>query len=237
MKRLASFLVIVVGLYAQSPVNSVASGCALEFGPATTVEISPPNNANFDGFTEFTAELWIKTSTLTGNWDAHFSMWKTGGPYSWWAGFQSTTGELELWVSGDGTSVCYYSVNASDVVDNKWHHIAYVKGTNYMKIYVDGIERTGNYNTGSNCTPLSIADINHRFFIGYDAAAGAWDLNGQIDEVRIWNYARSQAEIRRDMCRRLTGNEPGLVGYWRFDECSGNIAYDASGNGNNGTLY
>ena len=28
----------------------------------------------------------------------------------------------------------------------------------------------------------------------------------------------------------------GLVGYWRFDEGSGSIAYDYSGNGNNGTL-
>jgi len=34
----------------------------------------------------------------------------------------------------------------------------------------------------------------------------------------------------------LTGNEAGLVGYWRFDEGSGLIAYDASGNGNNGEL-
>ena len=60
---------------------------------------------------------------------------------------------------------------------------------------------------------------------------------GQIDEVRIWNYARTQTEIRRDMCRRLTGTESGLVGYWRFDECGGNTAFDSSGNGNDGTLY
>ena len=29
----------------------------------------------------------------------------------------------------------------------------------------------------------------------------------------------------------------GLVGYWSFDEGSGNIAYDYSGNGNDGTIY
>jgi len=30
--------------------------------------------------------------------------------------------------------------------------------------------------------------------------------------------------------------DPDLVGYWKFDETSGNIAFDSSGNGNDGTL-
>lgn len=32
-------------------------------------------------------------------------------------------------------------------------------------------------------------------------------------------------------------NSNGLVGYWNFDEGSGTIVYDKSGNGNNGTMY
>ncbi|MDH7598639.1 MAG: LamG domain-containing protein [Sedimentisphaerales bacterium] len=32
------------------------------------------------------------------------------------------------------------------------------------------------------------------------------------------------------------GPEPDLVGWWRLDEGSGNIAYDSSGNGNDGTI-
>ncbi len=32
------------------------------------------------------------------------------------------------------------------------------------------------------------------------------------------------------------GDDPTLVGYWRFDEASGNAAADASGHANNGTL-
>jgi hypothetical protein len=30
---------------------------------------------------------------------------------------------------------------------------------------------------------------------------------------------------------------PGLVGWWRFDEGTGSVAGDSSGNGNNGTVY
>ncbi len=33
------------------------------------------------------------------------------------------------------------------------------------------------------------------------------------------------------------GRDKSLVGYWSFDEGTGTIAYDLSGNGNNGTLY
>jgi hypothetical protein len=37
--------------------------------------------------------------------------------------------------------------------------------------------------------------------------------------------------------KNLINQAQGLVGYWSFDEGSGNIARDYSGNGNNGTLY
>lgn len=35
---------------------------------------------------------------------------------------------------------------------------------------------------------------------------------------------------------RYANSESGLVGHWKFDEGSGTIAFDSSGNGNNGTL-
>ncbi len=54
--------------------------------------------------------------------------------------------------------------------------------------------------------------------------------------MRLWNVARTAEEIRESMNRHLIGNEPGLVGYWRFDEGTGEIAFDSSNNGNNGTL-
>ena len=38
------------------------------------------------------------------------------------------------------------------------------------------------------------------------------------------------------MSSQPTGNEAGLVGYWNFNEGSGNTVTDLSGNGNNGTI-
>ncbi len=61
-------------------------------------------------------------------------------------------------------------------------------------------------------------------------------FNGCLADIRVWNVARSEEDIRRDMKRRLTGNEAGLVGYWRFDEGQGNVVKDSSVNHNDGRL-
>lgn len=61
-------------------------------------------------------------------------------------------------------------------------------------------------------------------------------FKGIIDEARIWSRVRSQQEMQNDLHQRLTGLEPGLTAYWRFDEAGGNTVYDQTGNGADGTL-
>src|SRR5262249_19052432 len=78
-------------------------------------------------------------------------------------------------------------------------------------------------------------DEGHPLGIGHSNFPSEW-WDGELDEVRIWNTARSAAEIQSNMCRSLTGTEPGLMGYWRFDEGSGTTVMDASGHGFDGTL-
>ena len=58
-------------------------------------------------------------------------------------------------------------------------------------------------------------------------------FDGMIDEVRLWNVARSSQEIQSAMNGTLTGQEPGLVAYWNFE---GDSAQDRSPHGNDGGL-
>ncbi|MGV2388023.1 MAG UNVERIFIED_CONTAM: hypothetical protein LVR29_05990 [Microcystis novacekii LVE1205-3] len=62
-------------------------------------------------------------------------------------------------------------------------------------------------------------------------------FDGIIDDVRIWNTARTQSEIQANFNRELTGNESGLVGYWNFNSINGNTVQDLSRNQNNGSLF
>jgi prepilin-type N-terminal cleavage/methylation domain-containing protein len=47
----------------------------------------------------------------------------------------------------------------------------------------------------------------------------------------------SNLKLTPSLVENRNNKDPSLVGYWSFDEGTGTIAYDYSGNGNNGTLY
>lgn len=66
--------------------------------------------------------------------------------------------------------------------------------------------------------------------------AESTDLQGNIADVRVWNHARGARHISVYRNRRLTGTEPGLVGYWPLDEGTGDTAFDNTGAGSDGTL-
>ncbi|MDD3532351.1 MAG: hypothetical protein PHW57_03440, partial [Candidatus Shapirobacteria bacterium] len=61
-------------------------------------------------------------------------------------------------------------------------------------------------------------------------SSSAAGLDGLMDNVRIYDYARTPAQIAWDY------NRGAPVGHWRFDECQGTTAYDVSGNDNHGTI-
>ncbi|CAD5960121.1 Integrin alpha-9 [Planktothrix tepida] len=60
---------------------------------------------------------------------------------------------------------------------------------------------------------------------------------GKISDVQIWNIARTAEDIKNNMYLQLTGQEVGLVGYWRLGAISEGQVIDFSVNGNNGTVY
>src|SRR5438093_5062654 len=64
---------------------------------------------------------------------------------------------------------------------------------------------------------------------GYGCYGGSF--RGTMDEVRVWNTSRSPAQIRDTLNQRITGTEPGIIAYYRFDENAGNVAADATSNG------
>ncbi|MGH7338980.1 MAG: PA14 domain-containing protein, partial [Candidatus Rokuibacteriota bacterium] len=62
-------------------------------------------------------------------------------------------------------------------------------------------------------------------------------FKGVLDEVRVWDAARSEDEIQEARERILQGDEEGLVGYWRFEELAGGApVIDLSPSGNDGNI-
>ncbi|RPH94097.1 MAG: T9SS C-terminal target domain-containing protein, partial [Calditrichaeota bacterium] len=61
-------------------------------------------------------------------------------------------------------------------------------------------------------------------------------LKGVLDELRIWNKARTNVEITAALFTPLSGSEAGLAAYYPFNEGTGQVAGDLSPFHNHGRL-
>lgn len=122
----------------------------------------------------------------------------------------------------------------TSVPAREWVHVAvtWSAANGTMRLYVNG--QQANYFVTGVAVPIVYDSANSLFLNAYVESRGY--CQGIFDEVRVWNRALSREEIHTGKNMRLIGDEPGLVGYWRFDEGSGDIAYDQTSHGNHGTL-
>ncbi len=125
-----------------------------------------------------------------------------------------------------------------DVIEiGKWQHVAFSFDSTQseVKFYINGnaIQSTV---LGSN--PLEGGLVNNEtnnLYIGNEANNSS-GINGKIDEVRIWNFARPSAEILSTLKNKLAGTEPGLIAYWNMNEGSGTELIDNSPNNNTAAI-
>ena len=185
-----------------------------------------------------TIELWIKPNYFN---------YRQNPFNKAWGGEGTLTLEGNVSWAADGTVHYYYGVTGRDwgssginyqafntnqsLNINQWSHLAVVRDFSNQKLswYINGVKVNETYTIFNSATPS-----NNPIYIGTGYTNY---FNGLIDEVRIWNKARTQAEIQADINRQLTGNETGLVGYWNFNEGLGNTVTDLTNNHNNGTIY
>ncbi len=189
---------------------------ALDFDGSDDYVAIPDNNA-LDLQTNYTLEAWVYPRAY-GFYVGIISKYQTEGVIGY---------TLRMLTDG---KIDFDAVTTTEVVINNlntWYHIAAVNNNGTRHVYINGIEVT---TTGTaNTVPVNTDELR----IGSDFGRS---INAIIDEARMWNDVRTATEIRENMCRTLDGDETNLVAYYRLNEASGTTAYDATVNGNNGTL-
>ena len=110
---------------------------------------------------------------------------------------------------------------------NEWVHIAVVwDATTGERIYYQNGEVVASVNAAS----VSVS-LNSGCYVGKSYDDNRW-LPGEISELRIWTVQRTQEQIASSMYT-VDPTTPGLLAYWKFNEGSGNVINDATGNGTN----
>jgi hypothetical protein len=131
---------------------------------------------------------------------------------------------------------------SNSVIDDQvWQHVTGVYDGSQIKIYVDGIfqEQPGWKDEDLSGNILAQTG-NYEFKIGNNK----WKdrrFHGDIDDVRVFDVALSEADINAYRTKTRECKIPRMVAEYRFDECTwgGNAGevLDSSGNNLHGTIF
>ncbi|MFY8090488.1 MAG: glycosyl hydrolase [Chitinophagaceae bacterium] len=179
-----------------------APGNALSFdGTNDAVTISSPTN--LDLVTDYTLEAWIKPTNFAAGAGIISKSHSNGsnGYFLTLANNAPFTG-----INFDGLETSTKLLEAG-----KWYHIAAVKNGSTRTLYINGvaISLSGTAITTATTTDWLRIGLHQLFSPKYFA--------GSIDEVKIWNVARTEAEIKANMFATLSPNLNNLVCYYNFD--------------------
>jgi len=191
--------------------------------------LTAPQNASFEIGTAFTIEAWIQATQWRAEaWQGTIVGIDGQNPdigYAFRCGKNGTLSFVmavnNVWTEAQSDAI----MNA-----NQWNHVAAtVDGTN-INLYINGnLVATTPYSgtIGQRMLPLTI---------GSSAGFAGRGFNGAIDEVRIWNVARTQAEINDNKDVDLMGTEAGLTAYFPMNEGSGLTTANIVNNALNATF-
>ena len=205
---------------------------ALDFERDNSEYVDFGTGAELDITSDLTLEFWYKPESNTVNQkilisrpagaaanDAYYFLGLDGNPNKIYGGVRNA-GTYRV-LTGPTT-----------VTADVWHHLAFVfdDSADMCYLYLDGkLEANGAYAT-------TIGDLSgENVYLGGEVSNNSDYADGVADDVRIWNDARTEAEIRGSMFSELVGNESGLVGYWNADEGTGSTLDDLTTSDNDGT--
>ncbi|HEY3319305.1 MAG TPA: LamG-like jellyroll fold domain-containing protein [Planctomycetota bacterium] len=221
-------------------IATLGGGCVSFNGTDTNVQVD--NVAGLSGNApSHTVEAWVYSVTPADNrsWVLTLGQMPTAarGGLHW---LHNSAGSLTVGVSfGGAGSTIDVALDSST-----WTHIAvtFDSATGLMTLYKNGASAGSVTLTTANRFLLADEGTgNIQLNLGkmqdIDGTGIGHYLSGNLDDVRVWNHARSAGEIARDYHAQLLGSEAGLVCYYRCEEADGaaQIA-DSSGHGNNGIV-
>lgn len=202
----------------------------------------PGTALRFDGADDFvtfgetreriahTVEAWVLARDLGGPCCRTIAGQLSGPSATASAGWSLAAGDSLSYALYRRASAQPVVLSAPGVPCDTWVHLAGTFDGGTARLYANGVlvEERRSVSVDPSAYMTAGAEVLRAYTRGY--------FSGELDEVRVWSYARSAQEIRDAMHHPLAGDEPGLVAYWPLDEGDGQRAGDVSGKGLDGVL-
>lgn len=168
----------------------------------------------------FTVECWVRARTLPGENPIVIRVGPPTRPSEtlWLLGIcknaatPCSPGLLHFAVKNSGADVALFTSTAS-VDDDRWHHVAVTYDGTTFRMYLDGALNSSLTQPG-----VSAAVGSGVVTLGVNVD-GANQLDGRVDDVRIWNVARTQSEIADNRGTEIAV-QAQLAAYWQLN-CDG----------------
>ncbi len=193
--------------------SSNSSGHSLEFDGSNDYVLLD-EDVRIDN-RSFTIEFWEKRTKSSRGFAVGSSVNASEANKTLYIGYTNANNFIFAFHAND--------LSASTTYDSQWHHWACVydqdaTGDNRF-IYKDGELVASNRSESDflGTDPLTLAYVERNNL-----------YKGFLDEVRVWNVARTEEQIMQNYNRIINGSEEGLTAYYRCDEGIGDHVYDAS---------
>jgi len=221
-----------------------ASGYALSFDGLND-HVRVPDSASLDLSSAATIEFWFapqatatdyqaliqKGDGLTATSDRAYEIRLNGIGHPSGPGYDCT-----FFV---GTNTYATAFVPASWTPGVWTHLAatFDQAAGEIRAYVNGsLAGVTSTTAGGQPITMAIRNSSQPLLLGVVPSFGGF-YKGSLDELRVWNIARSPEQIAADYDHRIVPNSSGLVGYWNFDECcNAQYANDATPFANQGSL-
>lgn len=218
---------------ASAPCDVGAAGFTLEFWVRGSLAGNPTSNAGGDVLihgADWRAGNIVLDRDILGENEREFGVSIAGGFVRFGTG------------GGEGRIDHEHTLEGNvDVLDDAWHQVACVResqaGT--IAIYVDGVLdmqsargiSTVDLSYPNDGVPSQGSPWGNYLVLGaakHDIGPNEKSFNGILDELRVWNVARTAQEIALTWQRLVPRDTPGLVANYRFEEQAGTALHDVS---------
>ncbi len=187
------------------------------------------HSADFNIGAGFTIEAWIYANAWKPEaWQGSIVNKDQQGPDSGFAFRAGKNGTLSFVMAANNA---WNEVQSDQIMNtNQWYHVAVVVEDATMTLYVSGAPVASAAYSGSPSSNTIALNI------GGSPGFGGRHWDGFLDEVRIWNVARTASQINDNQTTEFNGFESGLVAYLPMNEGSGTTTDNLSGSGCDATF-